>query len=247
MNDRLRLGYAESLGLLPAQLPMHVAIIMDGNGRWAKSRLLPRAVGHRAGVERLHGIIRLASDLGIDSLTLYAFSTENWKRPEEEISALCSLFVEFFGKEFDALRQNGVAIRALGEVRAFPERVYTLIESAEQMTAENNGLRLNIALNYGSRAEIIRAVNRAAATGRTNWDEASFDSLLYTHGLPAVDLLIRTGGEKRLSNFLLYQCAYAELMFVDEFWPDFSDDIFVELLAAYQKRIRRFGGLEQSV
>lgn len=244
MNERLQPDLAASFGLCAARLPKHVAIIMDGNGRWASKRMLPRALGHRAGVERLQGIIRLASDLGIEALTLYAFSTENWKRPEEEISALCGLFVEFFAKEFDALHENGVVIRSLGDVRAFPERVYTLIESAERRTAGNNGLRLNIALNYGSHAELLRAVNLAAASGRTDWDEPSFEQLLYTHDLPPLDLLIRTGGDKRLSNFLLYQCAYAELMFVDEYWPDFSDTIFVELLSAYEKRARRFGGLE---
>lgn len=244
MNERLQPGLPETLGLRADRLPRHVAIIMDGNGRWASKRLLPRALGHRAGVERLQGLIRLASDLGIETLTLYAFSTENWKRPEEEISALCALFVEFFAREFDALHENGVVIRALGEVHAFPERVYTLIESAERRTAGNDGLRLNIALNYGSRAELLRAVNLAAASGRTDWDEASFDELLYTHGLPPVDLLIRTGGDKRLSNFLLYQSAYAELMFVDDYWPDFSNENFVTLLAAYQERSRRFGGLE---
>lgn len=247
MNERLIPGYAASLGLDADRLPKHVAIIMDGNGRWATRRHLPRAVGHRAGVERLQGIIRLASDIGIEALTLYAFSTENWKRPAEEIASLCGLFVEYFSKEFDELHANGVVIRALGNVRAFPERVYALVERAESRTAQNNGLLLNIALNYGSHDELLRAVNLAAATGRTDWDERSFESLLYTHDQPPVDLLIRTGGDKRLSNFLLYQCAYAELMFIDDYWPDFSDTTFLELLKAYEGRARRFGGLGQGL
>lgn len=243
MNARINSDIVASFGLHAERLPRHVAIIMDGNGRWANRRKLPRALGHRAGVERLQGIIRLASDLGIEALTLYAFSTENWKRPEEEISALCGLFVEFFVKEFDDLHKNGVVIRGLGNVRAFPERVYSLIESAETRTAGNDGLKLNVALNYGSHAELLRAVNLAASSGRTDWDEASFDGLLYTHDLPPVDLLIRTGGDKRLSNFLLYQAAYAELMFIDDCWPDFSDASFAELLCAYEQRARKFGGL----
>ena len=245
MNGRLVRGCAASLGLNAERLPRHVAIIMDGNGRWATRRHLPRALGHRAGVERLRGIIRLSSDIGIETLTLYAFSTENWKRPSEEISALCALFVEYFSREFDALHANGVAIRALGDVRAFPERVYALVERAERRTADNDGLQLNVALNYGSRSELLRAVNLAAASGRTDWDEAAFDGLLYTHGQAPVDLLIRTGGDRRLSNFLLYQSAYAELMFTDECWPDFTDELYVSLLRAYEGRARRFGGLER--
>ncbi len=247
MNARRNHRQIAALGLSEERLPRHVAIIMDGNGRWAGKRLMPRAFGHRAGVERLRGIIRLSSDLGLDALTLYAFSTENWKRPQEEISALCGLFVEFFLKEFDELHANGVVIRALGDVRAFPERVYSLIENAEKRTAKNDGLRLNIALNYGSHAEILRAVNLAVQSGKTDWDEQSFERLLYTHDLPPVDLLIRTGGDKRLSNFLLYQAAYAELMFTDEFWPDFSDASYVKMLNAFSGRSRRFGGLESSV
>lgn len=247
MNARRNHRQIAALGLSAERLPRHVAIIMDGNGRWAGKRLMPRAFGHRAGVERLRGIIRLSSDLGLDALTLYAFSTENWKRPQEEISALCGLFVEFFLKEFDELHANGVVIRALGDVRAFPERVYSLIENAEKRTAKNDGLRLNIALNYGSHAEILRAVNLAVQSGKTDWDEQSFERLLYTHDLPPVDLLIRTGGDKRLSNFLLYQAAYAELMFTDEFWPDFSDASYVKMLNAFSGRFRRFGGLESPV
>ena len=243
LNHRAKQETAPARGLTRETMPSHVAIIMDGNGRWAVERGLKRSAGHRAGVERLQGIIRLSSDLGIDALTLYAFSTENWKRPLEEVNALCSLFVEFFTKEFDELNENGVVIRALGDVSAFPATVSRLIAGAERKTASNDGLRLNIAMNYGSHAEILRAVNRAAASGRTDWDAASFETLLYTDGLPPVDLLIRTGGEQRLSNFLLWQAAYAELMFTDSYWPDFTDEEYVELLRRFSGRSRRFGGL----
>ena len=231
-------------GLNPAKMPRHVAIIMDGNGRWAQKRGLPRSLGHRAGVERLKGIIRTSSDIGLEALTLYAFSTENWKRPAEEVDALCGLFVEFFKREFDELHFNGVVIRAIGDVSAFPQRVSELIYAAQEKTASNDGLKLNIAMNYGSHAEILRAVNLAAATGRTDWDPESFSDLLYTRGLPEVDLLIRTGGEQRVSNFLLFQAAYAELMFTDAFWPDFSDELYLSLLGDFQKRSRRFGAVE---
>lgn len=235
----------EAFGLQPDRLPQHVAIIMDGNGRWAKSKNLPRALGHRAGVARLKGIIRLSSDLGIRALSLYAFSTENWKRPADEINTLCSLFVEFFMKEFDELNENAVCIRALGETHRFPERVYELIADAEKRTKENRGLKLNIAMNYGSRDEILRAARLAAAETEGVTAE-SFERHLYTCGLPELDLLIRTSGEQRLSNFLLYQASYAELIFTDEYWPDFSDEKYLAVLQEYCRRKRRFGGLEDA-
>lgn len=243
-NLRLKPDIIGKLGVEPGKLPRHVAIIMDGNGRWAQKRGLPRSMGHRAGVERLNGIIRLTSDLGIDALTLYAFSTENWKRPAEEVDALCGLFVEFFRREFDELHANGVIIRAIGDVSAFPARVSELIRNAQEKTASNDGLALNIAMNYGGHAELLRAVNAAAASGRTDWDEKSFAGLLYTAGLPDVDLLIRTGGEQRISNFLLWQAAYAELMFSDRYWPDYSDEAYLSQLKEFGKRKRRFGAVE---
>lgn len=235
----------EAFGLQPDRLPQHVAIIMDGNGRWAKSKNLPRALGHRAGVARLKGIIRLSSDLGIRALSLYAFSTENWKRPADEINTLCSLFVEFFMKEFDELNENAVCIRALGETHRFPERVYELISDAEERTKGNQGLKLNIAMNYGSRDEILRAARLAAAETEGVTAE-SFERHLYTCGLPELDLLIRTSGEQRLSNFLLYQASYAELIFTEEYWPDFSDEKYLAVLQEYCRRKRRFGGLEDA-
>lgn len=230
------------MGLNPERIPAHVAIIMDGNGRWAKAKNLPRAAGHRAGVIRLKEIIRFSSDIGVKALSLYAFSTENWSRPLTEINTLCELFVEFFLKEFDELNENHVCIRALGDVSKFPERVSTLIRDAEEKTKENDGLKLNIAMNYGSRAEILRAA-ALAAEEEGGITEENFEKHLYTAGLPDVDLLIRTSGEQRVSNFLLYQISYAEMIFTDDYWPDFTQEKYVEVLKTYASRNRRFGGL----
>ncbi len=230
-------------------LPAHVAIIMDGNGRWAQRRGLPRAAGHRAGMDRLRGIITASSDLHITALSLYAFSTENWKRPAEEIGALCSLLVEYFKKEIDALHKNGVCIRALGELAPFPESVRNAVTEAMRKTRDNTGLKLNIALNYGAQDELLRACKSLAKTvehgGITadGIDAKLLENALDTHGLPPVDLLIRTGGDQRLSNFLLYQAAYAELMFVGDYWPDFSDERYLDALREFSHRTRRFGGL----
>ncbi|MDD3920991.1 MAG: isoprenyl transferase [Eubacteriales bacterium] len=234
---------------LDENLPKHVGIIMDGNGRWAQSRGLPRSMGHKAGVERLRGIIRLSSDLGIEALTLYAFSTENWKRPESEKSVLFSLLVEYFNKEIAELHANDVCIRALGELDAFPDAVRTAVRAAESKTANNSGLKLNICLNYGSRAELLRAarllMEEAAAGTLSPADitEREIENRLYTKDLPMLDLVIRTSGEQRLSNFLMYQAAYAELLFVEDYWPDYSDERYLEGLRTYQKRSRRFGGV----
>lgn len=236
---------------LSTRLPAHVGIIMDGNGRWATKRGLPRALGHRAGTERLRGIIRLSSDLGIRALSLYAFSTENWKRPKNEIDALFGLFMEYFSKEVEELHANRVRIRMLGDVEGLPANVRTAVRAAERKTAQNEGLRLNVALNYGARAEAVRAVRalaREAAAGALDPEEIDEDALLArldTGGLPELDLLIRTGGEQRLSNFLLLQAAYAELAFVDTLWPDYSDALYLQSLREYARRSRRFGGLQQ--
>lgn len=229
----------ESLGLTQ-RLPRHVGIIMDGNGRWAKARGLPRPLGHRAGMERLRGLIRLSSDIGIEALSLYAFSTENWKRPESEIEALLGLFMEYFLKELDELHRNGVRIRVLGDAGAFPPRIQEAIATAAGKTGKNGGLKLNIALNYGSRAEVVRAANLLAERGAPV-DEAALMGALYTAGLPDLDLVIRTGGEQRLSNFLLLQAAYAELIFIQDYFPDFTDGRYVDCLREYQRRSRRFG------
>ena len=237
----------EQMGLNQETIPGHVAIIMDGNGRWANSRGLPRSVGHRAGTERLHGIIQLSSDIGIQALTLYAFSTENWKRPKDEVGVLMSLLIEYFSKEIDELHANQVRIRALGDLALLPDRVRETVEEAISKTAANQGLKLGIALNYGSYAEMERAMNLAYHSAREqnlpDIPRELFESYLYTADLPKLDLLIRTGGEERLSNFLLYQASYAELLFTKEFWPDFSNQRYLDSLKEYASRQRRFGGL----
>lgn len=223
-------------------LPGHIGIIMDGNGRWAKEKGKPRIFGHRAGTERLRGIIRLSSDIGIDALSLYAFSTENWARPKSEVSGLFKILIEFFSSEIAELHANGVRIRALGDIGALPENVGETIKNAEKKTQGNSGLKLNIAINYGSRHEILRAAGRMQAAGGIS--QEAFENALYTAGLPELDMIIRTGGEKRLSNFLLYQAAYAELYFTDDYWPDFTDERFLDAIRFFQNRDRRFGGLK---
>ena len=237
-----------ALGLSGETLPKHVAIIMDGNGRWAAKRGLPRSFGHRAGVNRLREIIRFSSDAGIAALTLYAFSTENWQRPSDEVGTLMNLLIEYFNNEIDELNENNVRIFGLGDIDGMPEKVAEAIHSAERRTDKNTGLKLNIALNYGGRAEILRAVKIAAKLPESELealDADGFENLLYTAGLPKLDLLIRTAGEQRISNFLLYQCAYAEFYFTDAFWPDFTKARYIEALTAFAARSRRFGGLEK--
>lgn len=237
-----------AFGLVKEALPKHVAVIMDGNGRWAKAKKLPRSAGHRAGVDRLRGIIRMSSDLGITSLTLYAFSTENWKRPSDEVNTLMALLIEYFTKEIDELFSNNVRIRIIGAYESFAPAVRSTIERAMKRTENNTGLNLNIALNYGSRAEILRAANlamrQAIAEGKSEITAEMLEGNFYTSGQPEVDLLIRTSGEQRISNFLLYQISYAEFLFPEEYWPDFSDEAYLTALRAYQNRSRRFGGLE---
>jgi undecaprenyl diphosphate synthase len=237
-----------AFGLVKEALPKHVAVIMDGNGRWAKAKKLPRSAGHRAGVDRLRGIIRMSSDLGITSLTLYAFSTENWKRPSDEVNTLMALLIEYFTKEIDELFSNNVRIRIIGAYENFAPAVRLVIERAMKRTENNTGLNLNIALNYGSRVEILRAANlamrQAIAEGKNEITAEMLENCFYTAGQPEVDLLIRTSGEQRISNFLLYQISYAEFLFPEEYWPDFSDAAYLTALRAYQNRSRRFGGLE---
>ncbi|HSK68628.1 MAG TPA: polyprenyl diphosphate synthase [Candidatus Limnocylindria bacterium] len=228
--------------------PRHVAVIMDGNGRWAKQHAVSVAAGHRRGVEALREIIRYSSDAGLEVLSLYAFSTENWTRSPAEVAALMRLVVEFFRSEIDELDAKGVRIRILGEKGALRDGAAQACAMAEERTAGNRGLQLNIALNYGARDELLRAARMAMqdmlASGRAP-EELAFPDIegkLYTAGQPDVDLLIRTSGEQRLSNFLLWQCAYAELLFVDTLWPDFTADDFRAALEAYSRRDRRFGG-----
>ena len=229
-------------------LPRHVAIIMDGNGRWAKQHKIQVALGHRKGVEALRAIIRESSDLGIEALSLYAFSTENWRRSPEEVAALMGLLLEYFTSEIDELDEKNVRIRILGDKDGMPDKQRAALINAEERTKTNTGLNLNIAINYGGRAELARAARmlaEKAARGEIKpeeIDEQALSDALYTKGLPDVDLLIRTSGEMRLSNFLLYQCAYAEFEFPAVLWPDFDLAAYHEALDAFQHRDRRFGG-----
>ena len=228
-------------------LPRHVAIIMDGNGRWAKKRLMPRSFGHRAGMENVTRIVRFCSDTGIAALTLYAFSTENWKRPKDEVHVLMSLLIEYLRKELDELHREGVVFKVIGEMDGLPGEVQRVLKNAEQVTAQNQGLRLVVAVNYGSRAEIVAAARRTAEQLRDGQiaqvDEETFAANLETAGLPDPDLVIRTSGEERLSNFLLYQLAYAELYFTDVMWPDFREEEMTKALREFEHRNRRFGGI----
>ena len=230
------------------KLPRHVAIIMDGNGRWAKRHKLNVAMGHRQGTETLREIIRHTDDLGIEALSIYAFSTENWNRSKEEVAALMQLILDFFASEIDELDAKNVRILILGDKADLPPKQREVLIEAEERTAKNTGLRLNIALNYGGRAELVRAAQELAMlvqTGEispTMINEKTLADHLYTRGQPDVDLMIRTSGEMRLSNFLLYQCAYAEFLFPTVLWPDFSVQDYDEALIAFGGRERRFGG-----
>ncbi len=231
------------------QIPRHIAIIMDGNGRWAQKHKLPRSAGHQQGVEAIRDVIKMASQLKVRVLTLYAFSTENWKRPEEEVSFLMKLLVEYLKKEIEELHKQNVIIRTIGDLSAFPLRVQREIEKAKEKTAANNGLIMNIALNYGSRNEIGRALKTIAEKYKEqiisseDFTDEIIGAYLDTKGLPDPDLLIRTSGEKRISNFLLWQIAYAELYFTDVLWPDFRGEDLIKAIVDYQLRQRRFGGL----
>ncbi|MDD3212461.1 MAG: isoprenyl transferase [Eubacteriales bacterium] len=229
-------------------MPRHIGIIMDGNGRWAKKNKIKIALGHRAGTEALREIIRNSSDIGIEALSLYAFSTENWSRSQTEVDALMNLLLEFFQSEIDELDEKNVRILILGDKTALPPAQRQALIDAETRTFDNTGLKLNIAINYGSRAELARAARllaREAADGvllPEAIDEQAVTDRLYTAGLPDVDLLIRTSGEMRLSNFLLWQCAYAEFVFPQKLWPDFTLEDYHACIAEYQSRSRRYGG-----
>jgi undecaprenyl diphosphate synthase len=228
--------------------PRHVAIIMDGNGRWAAKRGLPRAAGHRAGAEAVRRILKAAVKSGVEVLTLYAFSSENWRRSDDEISDLKGLMAFYIERELDELARNGVQIRLIGDHKAFGPQLVERLERAVELTAQNDRLILVVALNYGARDEIATAAKRLAlrsAAGEfdpSTIGEESLEAELSTHGLPDLDLVIRTSGEKRLSNFLLWQAAYAELIFVDALWPDFGEEEFAAALSEFAGRQRRFGG-----
>lgn len=231
------------------QVPSHVAIIMDGNGRWAKKRSLPRVAGHHEGMKVVRKITKLANDLGINTLTLYAFSTENWKRPKMEVDYIMKLPDEFLGTFLPELIEENVQVTMIGNRERLPQHTLSAVEKAMNETKSNTGLILNFALNYGSRSEIISAVKNIMVdneNGIINKDELTeevFSQYLMTNGLEDPDLLIRTSGELRLSNFMLWQLAYSEFWFTDVLWPDFNEAHFVEAIEVYQKRQRRFGGV----
>ncbi|PWE17243.1 di-trans,poly-cis-decaprenylcistransferase [Marinicauda salina] len=225
--------------------PRHVAIIMDGNGRWAAARGKPRAFGHRQGVEAVRGAVRAAGDLGLTHLTLFGFSTENWRRPAEEVDALFALLKRFVAADLDRLVAEGVRVRVIGRREGLSADILDIIRDAESRTAENTRFNLTIAFNYGGRDEIVRAAVRAAADGGdlADLDEDGFAAHLDTASLPDPDMLIRTSGERRLSNFMLWQAAYAELIFMDVLWPDFSREHLEAAIEDYRGRERRYGGL----
>ena len=236
------------LDVQPGRVPKHVAIIMDGNRRWAKRHGMPAIEGHRRGIVSLRRVTRAASDLGIEALTVYGFSTENWNRSAGEISLLFELCVYFARNELTELVRNNVRVRVIGDWESLPSAPRAALSELQDGTAGNTGLLLNLAVNYSSHAELVRAVKsiaRDVADGTLNADDVDEDTIgsyLYTADLPDLDLLIRPGGEHRLSNFLLYQAAYAELVMTDVYWPDFSGDDLIRALAEYAQRERRFGG-----
>ena len=237
-------------------IPAHIAIVMDGNGRWAQKRNLPRLAGHNAGMKAMKEIIKKSSALGLEHLTVYAFSTENWKRAAEEVSGIFKLLIFYVDKELKELNENNVRVKILGDYSKLPAEAVLRIETAVETTKENTGLQFNIALNYGGRAEIIFAVKNVCEQVQNGVllpdeiNEEIFESFLYTGkvlaDVPDPDLVIRTSGEMRISNYLLWQCAYSEFVFTDVLWPDFTPEEFEKAIFEYQNRERRFGGRQKS-
>jgi undecaprenyl diphosphate synthase len=234
----------------PAKIPAHIAIIMDGNGRWAKRRGLPRVAGHRAGVQRVRSAVEDCARLGVKALTLYAFSAENWKRPRTEVDVLWRLLRYYLRNELGELQRNNIRLQSSGRVEALPQRVYEELREVERATARNTGLRLNLAINYSARNEIVDAMNAIVDEARLNGglagltiDEEMISRRLCTAELPEPDLLIRTSGEMRISNFLLWQIAYAELYVTETLWPDFDSGELMRAILEFQRRERRFGGI----
>jgi undecaprenyl diphosphate synthase len=228
------------------KIPKHIAIIMDGNGRWAKKRLMPRGFGHKMGMERMIGLLERAFDLGVSYVTVYALSTENLTRPQEELNGLYNLIRNHFEEYMGRVCARGVQLKIIGDTSLLPEDVQEILKKSEAKTAQYVGKCINVALCYGARAEIVRAVNTAVQSGTTVTEE-SFSSLLYTTGQPDPDLLIRTGKEIRLSNFLLWQCAYAEMYFSNKMFPEFSDKNLEEAILWYSSRVRRFGKTDEQL
>lgn len=241
---------ALAMAIDPRRLPAHIAVIMDGNGRWANRRMLPRVAGHQAGIQPVRTTVETCARLGIEALTLYAFSVENWKRPRTEVDTLWVLLRTYLRKELATLQKNNVRLQAIGRIEYLPAVVREEIEATAAATASNTGLQLNLAINYSGKAELVDAVNQIIAEARESGTleslRASEDLIarnLYTAGLPDPDLLIRTSGELRVSNFLLWQIAYAEIYVTDTYWPDFKRADLLAAILDYQKRDRRFGGL----
>jgi undecaprenyl diphosphate synthase len=231
-------------------VPRHIAIIMDGNGRWARDRGLPRTSGHKQGIEALRRTVKAAGDMGVEVLTIYSFSTENWKRPKTEVIFLLDLFRRFMRQDVADLHASGVKIKMIGERQGLEKPLVKMIDDAEKLTADNIGMTLIVAFNYGGRQELVQAFRHLAAdvvAGKIDAASITEDDVaakLDTAGYPEPDLLIRTGGEERISNFLLWQCAYTEFVFIPEYWPDFDGDLLQRSIAIYQNRERRFGGLK---
>ena len=234
-------------------LPRHIAIIMDGNGRWALKRRLPRVAGHRAGVEAVRGVVRSCASMGIEALTLFAFSSENWRRPKTEVGLLMELFVTALQREAKRLHNNNVRLQVVGDLDRFSSRLQKEIAAAEALTAENDGLRLFIAANYGGRWDVVQAARKLAKQAvegevkADEIDETHFESFLSLKDVPEPDLFIRTGGEQRISNFLLWHLAYSELYFTDILWPDFDDAVLEDAISSFSKRQRRFGRTGEQV
>ncbi|HBJ1645764.1 isoprenyl transferase [Clostridium botulinum] len=232
------------------KIPQHIAIIMDGNGRWAKKRKLPRSMGHKAGVETIRKIVKESKRLGIKYLTLYAFSTENWKRPKEEVGALMQLLVVYLKREVAELNKNGVKINVLGDMSKFPAECSEELNKAIQITNNNTEINLNLALNYGGRDELVRAIKLIIddleddKIKKEDISEDLISNYIYTKGMPDPDLIIRPSGEQRISNFLLWQCAYSEFWYSDIAWPDFKEEDLQKAILDYQNRDRRFGGVK---
>lgn len=230
-------------------IPKHVAVIMDGNGRWAKARNLPRSLGHKAGVETIRRVIKEADRLGIKYMTLYAFSTENWKRPKDEVSAIMKLLVQYLMQELNELHENNVVINTLGDISRLPNGCIEQIEKAKEKTKDNTGIVMNVALNYGGRDEIVRGIKLLISDekeGKININDINEDIInnyLFTAGMPDPDIIIRPSGEQRLSNFLLWQCAYSEFWYSNINWPDFDEKDLRRAIYDYQQRNRRFGGV----
>ncbi|QEY25432.1 isoprenyl transferase [Neisseria zalophi] len=223
------------------RIPRHIAVIMDGNGRWAKKRFLPRVIGHKRGLDALENMVRNCAELGVQYLTVFAFSTENWRRPEDEVSFLMGLFAQALQKQVYRLHENNMRVKVIGNRSRFNEVIYRGIEEAEALTAGNTGLTLTIAVDYGGRWDILQAVNSLIKQGETEINEEMLAGSLMSSYAPEPDLFIRTGGETRISNFLLWQMAYAELYFTDTLWPDFDKDALNTAIESFQMRERRFG------